>query len=111
MSWKLRAGLHYNDVLKTEKFSVGPHCSTQDPGGGVGSRSVGWSWVGLGVNLGFMGWSWVGLEVGLGIRGWSWVGLGICKVGGVGCGSDSSPWISSSGVRTISKFYFFFVYR
>jgi len=40
--------------------------------------------------------------VGLGIRGWSWVGLGICKVGGVGSGSDSSPWISCSAVRTIS---------
>jgi len=26
--------------------SVAPHCSTRDPGGGVGSRSEGWSWVG-----------------------------------------------------------------
>jgi len=51
---------------------VAPHCSTQDPGGGVESRSEGWSWVGLGV--------------GLGIRVWSW--LGICKVGGVGSGSS-----------------------
>jgi len=40
--------------------------------------------------------------VGLGIRGRSWVGLGICKVGGVGSGSDSSLWISCSAVRTIS---------
>jgi len=45
---------------------------------------------------------WPGLGVGLGIKGWSWVGLGICKVGGVGSGSDSSPCISCSAVRNIS---------
>jgi len=54
--------------------------------GRVGSRSKGWRWVGLGV--------------GLGIRGRSWVSVGVCKVGGVGSGSDSSPWISCSAVRT-----------
>ena len=48
--------------------SAAPHCSTRDPGGGVGSR----------------------------YKGWRLVGLGICKVGGVGSGSDSSPWISCS---------------
>jgi len=48
--------------------AVTPHCSTQDPGGGVGSRSKGWRWVGLGL--------------GLGIRWWRWVGLCICKEGG-----------------------------
>jgi len=53
-----------------------PHSSTRDPGGGVGSRS----------------------------EGWSWVGLGICKVGGVGSESDSSLWISCSAVRTISSY-------
>jgi len=53
------------------------------------------------VGLEIRGWSWVGLGEGLGIRGWSWVGLGIFKVGGVGSGSDSSPWISCSAVRTI----------
>jgi len=72
-----------------QKKTVAPQCSTQDPGGGVGSRSEGWSWVGLGV--------------GLGIRGWSWIGLGICKVGGVRSGTDSSPWISCSAVRTVLK--------
>jgi len=40
--------------------------------------------------------------VGLEIRGRSWLGLGVCKVGGVGSGSDSSPWISCSAVSTIS---------
>jgi len=69
-------------------WAVAPHCSTQDPGGGVGSRSKGWRWVGLGV--------------GLGIRGPRWLGLGKCKVGGVGSGSNSSSWISYTAVRTIS---------
>jgi len=75
--------------MANKQQAKAPHCSTQDPGGGVGFRSEGWSWVGLGV--------------GLGIRGWSWVGLGLCKVGGVGSGSDSSLWISCSAVRTISR--------
>jgi len=44
-------------------FLVTPHCSTEDPGGG--SRSEGWSWVGLGVGLRIRGWSWIGF----GIRG------------------------------------------
>jgi len=42
---------------------VAPYCSTQDSGGGVGSKYKGWRWVGLGL--------------GLGIRGRRWVGLGI----------------------------------
>jgi len=45
----------------------------------------------------------IGLGVGLGIRGWRWVGLGICKVGGVGSGSNSSPWISCSAVRMLEE--------
>ncbi len=40
--------------------------------------------------------------MGLGIRGWRRVGLGLCKVGGVGSRSNSSPWILCSAVRTIS---------
>jgi len=43
--------------------------------GGVGSRSKGWRWVGLGV--------------GLGIRGQRWVALVIFKMGGVGSGTIS----------------------
>ncbi len=39
--------------------------------------------------------------MGLGIRGGG-VGLGICKVGGVGSGSNLIPWILCSAVRTIS---------
>ncbi len=57
----------------------------------------------------------------LGIRGWIRVGLGveiggfrnqgvdtgrfryICKVGGVGSGSNLAPWIFCSAVRTISN--------
>jgi len=64
---------------------------------GLGIR--GWSWTGLEVGLGITGWSWAGLGVGLWIRGWSWVGLGVCKVGGVGSGSDSSPLMSYSAVE------------
>jgi len=45
-------GRHYPG---REEESVAPHCSTWDPGGGVGSRSEGWSWVGLGVGLGIRG--------------------------------------------------------
>ncbi len=30
---------------------------------------------------------------GGGVRGWRWVGLGICKVEGVGSGSNHAPWI------------------
>jgi len=67
--------------------SVAPHYSTQDPGGGVGST--------------FKGWRWVGLGVGLGIRGRRCVG--ICQVGGVGFGSNSTPWILCSAVRTRSS--------
>jgi len=91
-----KQGNNGEDVLGGDKLTVlilletlpAPHCSTQDPGGGVRSRSKGWRWVGLGV--------------GLGIRGPRWLGLGICKVGGVGSGSNSSSWISCSAVRTIS---------
>jgi len=84
-------------------FAVAPHCITQDSGGEVGSRSVG---VELGrFRGGFM-------DVGLGrFRGGFRnkgvelrVGLGLCKVGGVGSGSDSSTWILCSAVRTISMF-------
>jgi len=42
-------------VMAKLNFPVAPHYSTQDPGGGVGSRSEGWSWVGLGVGLGIRG--------------------------------------------------------
>jgi len=44
----------------------------------------------------------VGLGLGLGIRGRSWVGLGVCKVGGVRSGSDSSPWISCSAISFVA---------
>ncbi len=36
-------------------------------------------------------------------RGWRQVGLGLCKVGGVGSRSNSTPWILCSAVRTISN--------
>ncbi len=42
----------------------------------------GWRWVGLGVEIG-----------GFKDQGWRWVGVGICKVGGVGSGSNHAPWI------------------
>jgi len=48
-------------IVKCPTYPVAPHCSTGDPGGGVGSRSEEWRWVGLGVGLGIKGWSWVGL--------------------------------------------------
>ncbi len=41
--------------------------------------------------------------MGLGIRGWRSVGLDVCKVGGVGSGSNLAPWILCSAVRTISE--------
>ncbi len=44
----------------------------------------------------------VGLVVGFWIRGWRRVGLGIFKVGGVGSGSNLTPWILCYAVRTIS---------
>ncbi len=43
-----------------------------------------------------------GNGVGLGIRGWRWVGLGICKVGGVGSGSNHTPWILWAAARRSS---------
>ncbi len=71
-------------ALKTSTLEyLGPasrgRCSPQDPGGVVGSTSRG-----------------VGVEKGRfrGIDGgWRWVGLGICKVEGVGSGSNHAPWI------------------
>jgi len=56
--------LQENITYQQHTNPVAPHCSTQDPGGGVGSRSEGWSWVGLGVGLGIRGWSWIGLGQG-----------------------------------------------
>ncbi len=44
--------------------------------------------------------------MGLGIRGWRLVGLGICKVGGVGSGSNHAPWILCSAARHSSMFLF-----
>jgi len=47
-------------ILRVRVFlAVAPHCSTRDPGGGVGLRSKGWTWVGLGVGLGIRGRSWI----------------------------------------------------
>jgi len=62
---------HLNHYDCREDKPVAPHCSTQDPRGGVGSSGFRDQEVELGrFRVGFrdQGWSWVGLGVGLGIR-------------------------------------------
>jgi len=61
-------------VTNVPLSTVAPHCSTRDPGGGVGSRS----------------------------EGWSWVGLGVCKVGGVGSGFHVLQWGPSPWAKRLN---------
>ncbi len=55
-------------MLKLNKHASegsSPSLQNKDPGGGAGSTSRGWRWVGLGVETGgFKGWRWVGLRGG-----------------------------------------------
>ncbi len=81
-----------------------------------GFRDQGWRLVGLGVEMGGFrdqGWRLVGLGVEMGgfrDQGWRRVGLGICKVGGVGSGSNLAPWIFCPAARTISNFQQIFIF-